>query len=203
MNVFILCTGRTGSVSFIKACQHLTNYTASHESKTHLNANERFDFPDFHIEADNRLSWDLGRLNKHFGQDAFYVHLTRNHSKIAKSYSRRVYYPNSIIKAYCDGIKKNPTEKLSKNDIQNYALDMVENIETSIQYFLKDKPHQMTIDIEEIESKFPVFWKKINGRGNLKSAQKTLLKNHNSSKSKTFFLYNLKIIFLRILKSAR
>ena len=32
-NVFVLCTGRCGSTTFTQACQHIQNYTASHESK--------------------------------------------------------------------------------------------------------------------------------------------------------------------------
>ena len=32
MRVFVLCTGRSGSTTFVRACQHIDNYTASHES---------------------------------------------------------------------------------------------------------------------------------------------------------------------------
>ncbi|MGO2101962.1 MAG: hypothetical protein ACTH3E_02840 [Psychroflexus halocasei] len=201
MNVFVLCTGRTGSVSFIKACQHIENFTADHESRSHFNGKERFDFPDQHIEADNRLSWDLGRLDKHFGKDAFYVHLTRDHNKVAESYAKRVYYPNNIVKAYCDGIKKNPTEKLSKEEIYKYSLDMVMNIESSIEFFLKDKPNQIKIDIDAIHTEFPEFWTDIKAKGNMKLAVKTLNKRHNISRKKSFFWYRLKINTLRAFKS--
>ncbi|GGA66833.1 hypothetical protein GCM10011521_01190 [Arenimonas soli] len=33
MNVFVLCTGRCGSVSFARASAYLTNYTAGQESR--------------------------------------------------------------------------------------------------------------------------------------------------------------------------
>ncbi len=56
MDVFVLCTGRCGSTTFIKACAHITNYTAAHESRTGLLGSDRLDYPGKHIEADNRLS---------------------------------------------------------------------------------------------------------------------------------------------------
>lgn len=201
MNVFILCTGRTGSVSFIKACKKLTNFTASHESKSHLNGAQRFNFPDQHIEADNRLVWDLGRLDQHYGKDAFYVHLTRDPDKISQSFEKRVYYPNSMIKTYCDGIKKKPTEKLSKDEIKGYSQDLVKNIEASIAFFLKDKPLQMKIDIDQINTEFPEFWTAIQGEGKLELALEELNKKHNQSKEESFFWYHLKINFLKTLKS--
>ncbi|MDN6279390.1 MAG: hypothetical protein L0J45_00145 [Psychroflexus sp.] len=201
MNVFILCTGRTGSVSFIKACENLTNFTASHESKSDLNGEQRFDFPDQHIEADNRLIWDLGRLDQYYGKDAFYVHLTRDHNKIAQSFEKRVYYPNSMIKAYCDGIKKKPTEKLTKDEIKEYSYDLVKNIEASIALFLKDKPLQIRMDIDQINTDFPDFWSAIQGEGKLGLALEALTEKHNQSKKKSFFWYHLKINALKTLKS--
>lgn len=65
MNIFVLCTGRSGSKTFIKACNHITNYTCGHESRAKrakLESRLNLDYPPNHIEADNRLSWFLGRL---------------------------------------------------------------------------------------------------------------------------------------------
>ena len=56
MNVFVLCTGRCGSTTFACACRHIENYTAAHESRSHLAGPERFAYPEDHIEVDNRLS---------------------------------------------------------------------------------------------------------------------------------------------------
>ena len=36
MNVFVLCTGRSGSVTFYNVCKHIKNYTTSHESRKNL-----------------------------------------------------------------------------------------------------------------------------------------------------------------------
>lgn len=78
MNVFVLSTGRCGSTTFVKACEHITNFSAAHESRTGLLGAARLDYAGNHIEADNRLSWLLGRLDRTYGNAAFYVHLRRD-----------------------------------------------------------------------------------------------------------------------------
>ncbi|MEJ1383421.1 MAG: hypothetical protein RPV21_03475, partial [Candidatus Sedimenticola sp. (ex Thyasira tokunagai)] len=67
MNIFILNTGRCGSTTFIEACRHITNYSAAHESRIQLIGDRRLAYPQNHIEADNRLSWLLGRLEHTYG----------------------------------------------------------------------------------------------------------------------------------------
>ena len=84
MNIFILNTGRCGSTTFIRACQHISNFTATHESRSGLIGEERLNYPDNHIEADNRLSWFLGRLDRKYGDNAFYLHMSRDRSQTAK-----------------------------------------------------------------------------------------------------------------------
>lgn len=54
--------------------RHCTNYTAGHETLRPRLGDERFAYPAYHVEADNRLAWLLGRLERHYGKDAFYVH---------------------------------------------------------------------------------------------------------------------------------
>jgi hypothetical protein len=89
MNVFILNTGRCGSTTFVKACEHITNFTTAHESRMHLIGNQRLAYPDNHIEADNRLAWFLGRLEAAYGDRAIYVHLRRDPLKTARSFEKR------------------------------------------------------------------------------------------------------------------
>ena len=67
MNVFILNSGRCGSTTWIRACTHIDNFSAGHETRSHLSGDARLDYPDRHIEADNRLSWLLGRLDRQYG----------------------------------------------------------------------------------------------------------------------------------------
>ena len=98
MNIFVLCTGRCGSTTFTRACEHITNFSSSHESLCKFLGVERFEYPKNHIEVDNRLSWLIGRLDKAYGDEAFYVHLKREDSLVAKSFTKR--YGGGIIKAY-------------------------------------------------------------------------------------------------------
>ena len=58
MNIFVLCTGRCGSMTFTKACGHIDNFSSAHESRCGRLGNERLAYPENHIEVDNRLSWD-------------------------------------------------------------------------------------------------------------------------------------------------
>ena len=89
MRVFVLNTGRCGSMTTIKACEHLTNYTAGHETRTGAIGDRRLDYPDRHVEADNRLSWFLGILGERFGDGPLYVHLRRDPEEVAASFLRR------------------------------------------------------------------------------------------------------------------
>jgi hypothetical protein len=186
MRVFILSTGRCGSSSFIKACNHITNYSAGHETKVRKLGNERFNYPIQHIEADNRLSWHLGELNKLFGDDPFYVHLKRNRDKVAKSFSRRLFTPTSIMDSYAEGIKMMPAEELSAPERLQMSYDYIDTVNANIQYFLEDKSKKMVINLESIKEDFPEFWDRIEAQGNLDKALKEFSVSHNASKRRKF-----------------
>ncbi|WP_198406050.1 hypothetical protein [Parathermosynechococcus lividus] len=148
MNVFVLCTGRCGSVTFAKACSYMTNFTSAHESRTFLLGGDRLAYPDQHIEVDNRLSWFLGRLDRAYGDRAFYVHLRRDAASVARSYRER--YGIWIMKAYREGILLN----LPANaDPLAVCLDYCDTVNSNIEFFLRDKTHTMTIDLAEIENR--------------------------------------------------
>lgn len=200
MNVFVLCTGRSGSTSFVKACQHITNYTASHESLTERFGDKRFQFPENHIEADNRLSWQLGQLDQKFGKNAYYVFLKRDHKAVAQSYMNRFLMPKSMIYAYANGIKKQPPETLSKVKRHEVCLDYIEAVNTNINHFLKDKPKQIQIDLSDIKAGFEKFWQDIKAEGDMSLALSEFDKRHNKSASKTiYWQYSLKHNFLKFM----
>lgn len=52
MNVFVLCAGRCGSTTFIKAAQHICNFTSGHETLSGFIGDVRFNYPLNHIEAE-------------------------------------------------------------------------------------------------------------------------------------------------------
>jgi hypothetical protein len=175
MNVFVLCTGRCGSTTFARACQHITNFTSAHESNWGRVGHARFDYPPNHIEADNRLTWMLGTLDDRFGTNAFYVHLQRDRTSTAKSFDRRWGSPRSIIEAYGKAILSTQRQDL------DVCLSYVDCVNDNIRLFLKDKPHHMTMTLETLGSSFAEFWDLIGAVGELDAAMATLAERHNAS----------------------
>ncbi|MEN8170618.1 MAG: hypothetical protein ABFS08_10390 [Pseudomonadota bacterium] len=176
MNVFILNTGRCGSTTFIRACQHITNFSALHESRSGVIGSERLNYPHDHIEADNRLSWLLGRLDKEYGDNAFYVHLSRDREQTAESFARRAEF--GIMQAYREGIllelQATPTAHV-------VALDYLDTVEANIEHFLKDKSMRMPFQLEHAKEDFTSFWLQIGAEGDLEAALAEWETCHNAS----------------------
>ena len=176
MNIFILNSGRCGSTTFIKACGHINNYSCAHESLLTETGSQRLDYPNNHIEADNRLSWLLGRLDEAYGDNAFYVHLNRNVQDTANSFSKRIDF--GILKAYEQGVLLHEQHLKSPLDIAN---DYITTVDSNIKLFLKDKSNKMLISLETINVDFPKFWEIINAQGDLDKALKEWDTNYNAS----------------------
>ena len=192
MRVFVLCTGRNGSVTFSKACEAMTNFTSGHESKSTLLGMKRFEFPDQHIEVDNRLSWQLGHLHELHSDDVFYVHLTRNHKDVAKSFQKRFFSQRSIVLNFALGIKKMSPKELTRTVQLKISEDYIETVTKNVMHFLSDKDH-MTIDLSELEEKFSEFWNRIGATGDLDQGLSTIRSIHNPSRTKQFnFIIRLK-----------
>ena len=177
MNVFVLSSGRTGTVTFAAACKHIKGYSVGHEQNVCLTGEDRFSYPDNHIEVDNRLSWLLGRLDSRHNSSAFYVHLTRDTKKVYESYYRRRNRFRTIVNAYHEGI-------LMRSDAvsQDTCKDLVHTIDANIKLFLKDKADcSVTVSLENIESDFFEFIHRIGAEVDEKKALKALRTAHNSS----------------------
>ena len=181
MNVFVLCTGRCGSHTFIEACSHITNYTAGHETRSRFLGEERLNYGPNHIEGDNRLAWFLGRLDKMYGDDAFYVHLTRNRLRNGASLGR--YMHMGILKAYTNGILMRSSYQ---NDPLEFGLDFYDNVNMNISMFLKDKSHKMNFTLENGAEDFRIFWDKIGAQGDLDAALAEWSRTYNKSKTNVF-----------------
>lgn len=182
MNVFVLCTGRTGSHTFYEACRHLTNYTASHESQRTWVGKRRFEYPENHIAIDLRLAWMLGRMDALWGKNAFYVHLTRDAKECAKSWVRlcqlerlrgatqalnlpeHLHRPGGPVWAHMH------VQALKLAPLELVAEDMVRSINSDIRMFLKDKDW-MPLMLERAEEDFPLFLDRIGAEGDLEAAQ--------------------------------
>ena len=177
--VLVLCTGRCGSKTFTRASEHMTNFTARHESRTHLLGANRFAYPDNHIEIDNRLAWWTGKLDATFGDTPFYVHLTRDRDAVVKSYVARKNY--GLVKAYRETMLCNLVLRKPKTDITAIAEDLVDTITTNISYFLRDKTRVMQMRVETIEQDFPKFWDWIGAEGDLDAAMTEWTVRHNAT----------------------
>ncbi len=182
MNVFILCTGRSGSTTFMRACKHLTNFTSGHETRAGQIGEERMNYPKMHIESDNRLSWFLGGLDKKYGDDdVLYIHLKRSKEKTAESYNGRWHVKGSIIKAFTNGILMTPLSKTNKESRMQICNDYYDAVNSNIELFLKDKSNKMTIELENIEEGFAEFWSRIPAEGDYEAAMNEFSVRHNEN----------------------
>jgi len=183
MNVFVLNPGRCGSLTFFKACQHLTNFSCGHETKTSHYGHERFSFPDNHIEIDNRLSWFLGSLARNYdGRDVFYVKLVRDQEKVSKSWLHRwktINFESTMIKHFGHGIIMRP-QQYHDDQMVDVCKYYVQTVYDNIDEFLKTKRH-MTVLLEDNGITFSDFLSSIEAKGDLNSAMKTWMTVHNKS----------------------
>lgn len=200
MRVFVLSTGRNGSMTFYKACEHIDNYSCGHETHIDKIGPERLKYPEDHIEIDNRLSWFLGLLDEKYGNRACYVHLVREREKTVKSHNKRWNYHNSIIRAFCKGILMNRIEKLDRKARKRVAEIYYDTVNANIRSFLKDKDNAMTIRLETAKKDFAAFWEMIDAEGDFRKATQEFEKTHNrtGSEEKSSIRYEIKLFLLGI-----
>jgi hypothetical protein len=172
MNVFVLCTGRCGSVTFAAAAGHISNFTAGHETHAAMLGADRLDYPPRHIEADNRLCWFLELVGRDYGPRAHYVHLVRDPEAVARSFADR--WGTGIIRAYHRDLLMAPeSEPLA------VCRDYVDTVTAKIDAFLADKPHRMTFRIEHAADDWPTFWRWIGANGDLDASLAEWTVRHN------------------------
>jgi hypothetical protein len=211
MKVFVLGTGRNGTKTFARACEHLTNYSVSHNT---IREGAGFDHKmraleskDNHIEVDDRFSWLLPVLERLHGADAYYVHLWRDTAKVVRSYTkpRRLHLQGSLLNTFYHGILGTPVEKrkVSVADAEKAGALCVEVINKNIEHFLAGKPHQIFIDIDHPAEKFRRFLEEIGAEGDVDAAVaefetiydpegRSRLWNHIRN-----FIYEAKLLMLR------
>ncbi|MGQ0697376.1 MAG: hypothetical protein ACT4PZ_03940 [Panacagrimonas sp.] len=177
VNVFVLCTGRCGSTTFIEACSHISNFTSAHESRTAQIGRKRFAYPPRHIEADNRLAWLLGRLDRAYGDRPFYVHLKRDLRETAASFANR--YDVGMLKAYRGrGILLGLRKGVSPMSV---ARDYCNTVNSNIEAFLKDKSKVMQFRLENGKEDFLRFCSSIDAEVDVDAALAEFDTRHNAS----------------------
>ncbi|MDH5324358.1 MAG: guanine nucleotide-binding protein subunit gamma [Gammaproteobacteria bacterium] len=163
-------------MTFSKACEHIANYSSGHETRLPLIGEDRLCYPQNHIESDNRLCWILGRLDEVYGDNAVYVHLSRDKQKVAESYARRTGF--GIMKAYREGILLGGVPSQSTMEV---ALDYIETVEANIKLFLYNKSRTLKFSLESAKQDFKTFWDFIGAEGDYEAAVKEWDIPHNRS----------------------
>lgn len=198
MRVFVLCTGRTGSVTFAHAASHATNFSVGHESQIGL-ARDRLNYPDAHIEVDNRLSWFTGSLGKMY-PDAFYVHLVRAEDEVVASYRRRSVdawsahrrfrfdlrriasraRETSIVDAFGHGILGR-SRPWRHDEIDDTLRLFYQTVNDNISAHVMTRQH-IVVDLATLPDQFPTFWEAIGAEGDLDKAMESLHVRRNISR---------------------
>lgn len=178
MRAFVLCTGRCGSTTFAKACAHIDNYTSGHETRSDR-IGGRLDYPDRHIEVDNRLSWFLGTLDRRYGRDPLYVHLTRDPEETAESYAQRFRGKASIVRAFGQGIVQRRVPPATDADWLAVSRLCVATVTDNIRLFLRDKPNVVHVTLDDLPSGFDEVWDRLDATGDRQAAHDELAVRHN------------------------
>lgn len=182
-NIFVLCTGRCGSMTLAHACGHLSNWTAGHETRTHRLGDARLAYPLRHIEVDNRLSWILGRLDRLWGDEAAYVHLTRDPEAVARSFAARAN--QGIIRAYRTDILSRSRTLSTQVPVISFCRDYVATVTDNITAFLKDKTHVLPMRLETMGPDFDRFLDWSGAMGDLDAARAEIAVRHNATLSRS------------------
>lgn len=174
MNAFVLGTGRCGTTTFARACDHIANWTVAHESRRG-EWQGRLDYPAGHIEVDHRLAFWLGSLDKAYGDRAVYVHLLRDPEAAAGSWSVRTS-DHSLMRCWPRTALYRPE---GLDDLAAARL-MVRTVTDDIDLFLKDKTSVVRMDIDDPHEGFDRFWALIGAQGDRVAAHATLDRVHNA-----------------------
>jgi hypothetical protein len=174
VNVFVLSTGRCGSTTIARAFAHATNLTAAHESPS--SSYYPLDYPDDHLESDNRLSWMLGELGERF-PEARYIHLIRAKEEVAASFAARPDYPGASIRGFGAGILGRGDHFMAER--YECADRMWDVVNANIREFLREREHR-TVWLFELSERLPELWAWLGCEGDLAAAVAESRVRHNA-----------------------
>ena len=117
----------------------------------------------------------LGRLERKYGDDARYVHLTRDPDAVARSFERR--WGRGVINAYQAGVLFG-----SKAEKAVICRDYVDTVTSNIQAFLKDKSHVLEFQLENGPADWDRFWNWAGAEGDYAASLDAWSVRYNASK---------------------
>lgn len=170
MRVFVVGTGRCGSVTFSRAAAHITNYSVAHESWINPNLH----FPDRHIEVSPRLTWVLPKLVETYTTDVLYVHLRRRRVEVVRSWLRRGRQRGP-------GIWERLVYPTLPEDYRQSCELCYDAVTRMIELCLAGK-NQMTVWLHEIRKSWRQFWRAIGAEGNYRRSLAEWRVRYNASK---------------------
>lgn len=170
MNVFVVSPGRTGTLSFSNACSLIENFSSGHETRLGMLCPQKLDYPENHIECDNRLAWLMGPLHERFTNDTVLVYLKRDLAKVAASYDKRWHVKHGIVRGYADSILMLPSRLWNREA----ALDFVTVVDRNIAFAARLFNDFIEINIDNPDDGFYEFWSKINAIGDYEAALSVL-----------------------------
>lgn len=203
VRVFVLNSGRCGSLTFARSCGHMTNFTSAHEGNWWNPVAARFDYPEQHIEIDNRLSWFLGTLAEYY-PNAKYVHLYRSPDAVAQSLLRRWRtdppphktnrrplslvtrlirnrHPGTgIVPAFAYSMYGRNDRPWLPEERLEVCREYVRVVTANIAEFLRDKEWH-PFPIEEAQSVLPQLWHWIGAEGDIEAARKEFTIQYNAT----------------------
>lgn len=186
MRAFILGPGRCGTLTIAEAFRHATNYTVGHESRWHLQPADRWNYPDQHIEVDNRLCWMTGTLHRRY-PDATYAHLVRDPEANADSLAR-VLWPRGTrasrgkLMSGIQGILGRTAR--ADSEAIDYARNHVELTNDNARLLLETHDG-ITIHIENPHAAFTALWEQLDCEGDLDAALAELDVRHHHDHART------------------
>jgi len=154
-NIFVISTGRTATTAFARAAACLPGYTSAHESRSMQPFASRLNYPDNHIEADNRLLFYLPQLENRYGNSAYYVLLKRDPSLIASSYAKRWHLTVSIVRAWTHGVRMIPRVRTA--EIEQCCHDFVSYADSTLSLFLSRQKNVMEFYVSDATNEFIRF----------------------------------------------
>lgn len=158
--VFVVGTGRCGTVSFNHACRHMSNYQTGHESRCGF-----LEYPDQWIEVSHHLRCVITHLRYKY-PDALWVHLLREPEACIKSLA--ALEDGKVMMAYRHLYHSVvPSDRLIDIAFRYYWCEN-DNIRAQLAPIPPEKRREM--HLETIKDEWPEFWRWVGAEGDLGSS---------------------------------